>query len=295
MGMGSHHSETGPTRAVSVGAIHDFYSYFQSFIRDRNMYYVVEEIVKPLTAPQRVSYAELVGCCPVEWFVSHFWGSGFAHFVESLQSHAEAASTKATGAIASGGQRSRPAWRQTRYWICSFSNNQWEIDQELGHDGVYNSSFYKALMAPSCHGTLMVLDHQLLPLTRSWCLFELMQTFQRPQTSSFTGLSLGTSQGVLNDGKAPVDVVMQLSERLLQCRLQDATASNEDDKQMIDQAVREHGGFEQMDALVKNNVADILRRSMDKIQEDLGGLLARSKTKEADDSSERKLQSKIAL
>ena len=52
------------------------------------MYYVNENLVKPLTQAECISYAELVGPSPVAWFVSHYWGTGLRHFVESIRKHA---------------------------------------------------------------------------------------------------------------------------------------------------------------------------------------------------------------
>lgn len=39
-----------------------------------NMYYMDANIVKPLTMPLKLSYAELVGPQDAMWFVSHWWG-----------------------------------------------------------------------------------------------------------------------------------------------------------------------------------------------------------------------------
>ena len=39
------------------------------------MYYMDANIVKPLTAHSKLSYAELVGPADAMWFVSHWWGS----------------------------------------------------------------------------------------------------------------------------------------------------------------------------------------------------------------------------
>ena len=48
------------------------------------MYYVCENLVKPLTKEVRLSYAELVGAHRVQWFISHFWGTSFQHFTEAV-------------------------------------------------------------------------------------------------------------------------------------------------------------------------------------------------------------------
>ena len=39
------------------------------------------------------------------------------------------------------------------------------------------SSFYLSLRSGFCMGTVMILDEHVDPLKRSWCLFELYQTF----------------------------------------------------------------------------------------------------------------------
>ncbi|CAJ1412528.1 unnamed protein product [Effrenium voratum] len=61
------------------------------------------------------------------------------------------------------------------YWICTFSNNQWAVEEELGST-YHESSFYQAMRSEGTLGTVMVFDEEAMPLTRSWCLFELLQT-----------------------------------------------------------------------------------------------------------------------
>lgn len=80
------------------------------------MYYVCDNIVRPLTAPSQLSWAEMVGPSPMEWFVSHYWGMAARHLVEAIRKHAQSA----------------PNWRDTAYWICTFSNSQWHVKAELG-------------------------------------------------------------------------------------------------------------------------------------------------------------------
>ena len=66
-----------------------------------------------------------------------------------------------------------------KYWVCSFSNNQWQLNEELGDgSGWQQCSFYLALRSGHCLGTTMVVDDDAMPLERSWCLFELLHTFQ---------------------------------------------------------------------------------------------------------------------
>jgi hypothetical protein len=202
------------------------------------MYYLCSNLVKPLTMQVALSYAELVGPSSVQWFVSHFWGMPFEHFIRCLKGHAPV--------------------QMTSYWICTFSNNQWKVSEELGHGNVEDSSFYLALRG-GCQGTLFVLDEEVLPLTRSWCLFELFQTEllsreveqncetrqTRETHQSAFQLLLGTSSGVMNYGESSMDLALKISKKLATLRLQDAQASCPEDKLMINEAVSKHpGGFQ---------------------------------------------------
>lgn len=122
--------QRGPHRALTVSQLEHFHQFFESFIRDRSMYYIYANLVKPLTVASKLSYAELVGSKMVDWFVSHYWGTPFRHFWETVRKHSQ---TLDTGS-------SSPA-----YWICTFSNNQWAVDEELGGGNVLDSSFYLSL------------------------------------------------------------------------------------------------------------------------------------------------------
>merc|ERR1719461_1200186 len=108
------------------------------------MYYLCPNLVMPLTEPDQLSYAEVAGPKDVQWFVSHYWGHTFRLFVESISKHAELTQG------ASG-------WRNIAYWVCTLSNNQWRVKEELGID-CEDSSFHHALRSSTCLGTAMVMD-----------------------------------------------------------------------------------------------------------------------------------------
>lgn len=242
--------ERGPGRAVQAGQLWRFFLAFETLIRQqRSMYYVVSNLLMPLTAKRRLSYAELVGPHQVMWFVSHFWGTSFRHFVQSVRKHAESVAPY-----------SQLPWSSAAYWICSFSNNQWEVEAEVGHSWE-DSSFFKTLDCEDCCGTAMILDDEAMPLTRAWCLFEVLQTKEiKNKRPDFEGLWLCTSTGVLHEGKAGVDVALHLAKRLSTLRLEDATASVQKDKDMIDLLVSQMpGGFDAMNRFVKSNIAEALR------------------------------------
>mmetsp|Transcript_33003 Transcript_33003/g.108345 ORF Transcript_33003/g.108345 Transcript_33003/m.108345 type:complete len:1174 (+) Transcript_33003:48-3569(+) len=247
----------GPARAISIGKLADFDDFFQAHIRDRNMYYVNSNLIMPLTEPEKLSYAELVGASSVDFFVSHYWGHQFRLFTESLRRHAKH-------------WRADDQWKDTTYWICSFSNNQWNLKEELPGD-CDESSFYIALRDAGCKGTAMVLDERAEPLQRSWCLFELLQTFRliKERGEDFNGLSLCTASGVLNGGGTGVDIAMGIAQRLETLDLQFARATRMDDKVMIDNRVRMmEGGFPAMNQLLRSNVRDALTKVKDSFMKD---------------------------
>jgi hypothetical protein len=250
----------GPDRAVTVGKLYELYSCFQSFFlssvasRSRNMYYLASNIVKPLTRPQLLSFSELVGPSQIRFFVSHYWGDPFDKFVESIVRHAQ--TDNAWGRAKN--------WKTISYWICSLSNNQHRVEFEVGNGDWRESSFFKALRSDHCRGTCMVLDSGASPLRRSWCLFEVLQTFVLAGQGTNCGRSRGgllfcTSRGVLNSGAAGYDIALAMARRLSALRAQDATASTLADKTMIDDLIEEEWGFDCMNEFVRSNMKQALQ------------------------------------
>jgi hypothetical protein len=258
--------DRGPQRAITAGHLQDLFTQFAAFIRDRNMYYVAANMVKPLTKPDELSYAELVGPEHVEWFVSHYWGTKFKDFLESICKHAENTSDSAPAParpVRRGTsfcvERNIQSWigQGVRYWVCTFSNNQWDLGAELGCGKAEDSSFNLALRSPACRGTAMVMDAKAMPLTRSWCLFEVLQTLaiKREGRENFVGLQLCTAAGVLNAGMAGVEVALKVAQKLATLNLEDATATDPNDKAMIDACViQKHNGFEAVNRFVRESI-----------------------------------------
>lgn len=52
------------------------------------MYYLDPNIIRPLTAKVKLSFAEYVGPDEVEWFVSHWWGTKVNVYCDALKRHA---------------------------------------------------------------------------------------------------------------------------------------------------------------------------------------------------------------
>ncbi|CAK8988909.1 Extracellular matrix organizing protein FRAS1 (Fraser syndrome 1 protein) [Durusdinium trenchii] len=237
----------GEERAMTAGTLLDFVQFFESFIRERSMYYVCSNIVKPLTEPYQLSLVELVGPTMIQWFVSHYWGMPVRHFSDAIRKHA---------------QSYHGDWRDAAYWICTFSNSQWHVKEELGHGRWQDSSFYLALRSPECKGTTMIIDELVLPLQRIWCLFEVYQTICLTRSSHFHGLLLCTSSGVLQQGKAGTDVAVAVAQTVATLDTRSAVASAEEDRQMIHSLIEQMpGGFDTMNTFVCDTICNALEAS----------------------------------
>ena len=140
----SHPKDQG----LALSILWEFWEHFERFILQRNMHYVVGNIVLRLTASSQTSFVAIWGSRAVNFFVSHSWGTSFQHFVQCLRHHAS--SVNALDAA---------------YWICSFANNQWNIAADLG-DHIMDSAFARVLQS-GVRGVVMVLDQQVQPLTRA--------------------------------------------------------------------------------------------------------------------------------
>ena len=255
-------AERGPARAIHAEKIVALYEYFQSFIRRRTMHYVGYNLLMPLTASHKLSYAELVGPAQVAWFVSHCWSMPFADFVQSIRALGD----------------TKTDWRKIALWVCSFSNNQWAVEDELGGGDPMDSSFGLALLSPSCRGTAMVLDAGAEPLQRSWCLFEVFQTFRlAKQHADHQGLLLCTPTGVLQQGTASVDMVLVLAKKLASIRMEDAQASRPQDKINIDACVQAtEGGFPAVNRFVRQCIKTALDNAHSSFQGHYTALVALS-------------------
>jgi len=209
------------------------------------MHYVYGNLVIPLTKEEKVSYAELVWPHRVEWFVSHCWATAFADFVETISKHSEEVPSQVNSEIC--------------YWICTFSNNQWKLVEELGKD-IKDSSFYLALKSESCRGTAMVIDDTALPLRRVWCLFEIMTTYERNKSdTSFAGVFLCSHTGVLNKGSASMDIAIKNASAEMGIDFRHAGATSQADKDAIFSLVESMpGGFPAVNGFVRTSLQESL-------------------------------------
>eukprot|EP00435_Cladocopium_sp_Y103_P038670 s979_g10.t1 len=216
------------------------------------MYDVVPMIIKPATANTKGSYAELFTQKAVDVFVSHWWGHEFSEFVRALE--------HAAIELVAGKLKDRDA-DSLVFWICSFANAQWTVN--LG-SSLEMSPFERALASRTCKAVVMVMDEQAMPLTRIWCIYEVLRT-------SVLALPfyVATKDGVLmgervQENPQLAQTLLALAERLLRLKPEEAAASNDEDpldKRMIVDAVSDAVGVPQFALAVQSSLFEILRKA----------------------------------
>eukprot|EP00435_Cladocopium_sp_Y103_P070755 s254_g36.t1 len=159
------------------------------FRQDTNLYALDTFVVTPMSKPgicgarehdEQQTIAEANGFSSfsqlvnpfglfVHCFVSHFWGHDFASTVAALDLWAQTNHRKMTSEK-----------QALVYWICVFALNQHDVVEEVGtnpQQGPFN-----AALAQATGGAVMILDEEVKPLSRMWCLFEAsrLKDLQRP-------------------------------------------------------------------------------------------------------------------
>ena len=159
------------------------------FRQDTNLYALDTFVVTPMSKPgicgarehdehQTIaeadgisSFSELVNPFGlfVHCFVSHFWGHDFTSTVMALDLWADANYNKMTS--------EKDA---LVFWICLFALNQHDVAEEVGENPQQGP--FNAALAQATGGAVMVLDEEVKPFSRIWCLFEAsrLKDLQRP-------------------------------------------------------------------------------------------------------------------
>ena len=159
------------------------------FRQDTNLYALDTFVVTPMSKPgicgarehdehQTIaeadgfsSFSELVNPYGlfVHCFVSHFWGHDFTSTVMALELWADANYNKMTS--------EKDA---LVFWICLFALNQHDVAEEVGENPQQGP--FNAALAQATGGAVMVLDEEVKPFSRIWCLFEVsrLNDLQRP-------------------------------------------------------------------------------------------------------------------
>ena len=159
------------------------------FRQDTNLYALDTFVVTPMSKPgmcgarehdEQQTIAEAHGISSfsqlvnpfglfVHCFVSHFWGHNWTSTVTALDLWADANYDKLTSEK-----------EALVYWICLFALNQHDVAEEVGENPQQGP--FNAALAQATGGAVMVLDEEVKPFSRIWCLFEAsrLKDLQRP-------------------------------------------------------------------------------------------------------------------
>ena len=159
------------------------------FRQDTNLYALDTFVVTPMSKPgmcgarehdEQQTIAEARGISSfsqlvnpfglfVHCFVSHFWGHNWTSTVTALDLWADSNYDKLTSEK-----------EALVYWICLFALNQHDVAEEVGENPQQGP--FNAALAQATGGAVMVLDEEVKPFSRIWCLFEAsrLKDLQRP-------------------------------------------------------------------------------------------------------------------
>ena len=152
----------------------------KKFVQAANLYAMDSFVVTPMSRPgscdardqdsanvvplanEEMSFSELVNPSGliVHCFVSHFWGHLFSQTVTALRRWAEMNTQR----------MSTESPKSVVFWICLFALNQHAVADEVGENPMQGP--FNAALAQAEDGAVMVLDEQINPFKRIWCLFE---------------------------------------------------------------------------------------------------------------------------
>jgi len=125
--------------------------------RDQDSGNVVPQTYEQMSFSEVVNPHGLIVHC----FVSHFWGHLFSQTVTALRRWAEMNSQRM------GVENPK----SLVYWICLFALNQHAVADEVGENPMQGP--FNAALAQAEGGAVMVLDEEISPFKRIWCLFEI--------------------------------------------------------------------------------------------------------------------------
>jgi hypothetical protein len=207
---------------------------------DVNMYDACHYIVMPEAACVDASYAELrTNYGPANVFISHVWAESAVNTYEAINkfhnwTRMQSKTNSCTSDLKSV---------LLRVWFCTICNNQSRVAEELGSD-VYLSPFAQVLRSSSCHQVSLVSPFRAL--NRKWCNYEFCVASHEGKE-----VVMLTTEGVVQAGHVPPQTLNELAKTVVNFNCKDATCTSPADEKFIDDAVKQMGGYEHLDAELK--------------------------------------------
>ena len=176
-------------------------------------------------ADEKMSFSEVVNPYGliVHCFVSHFWGHLFSQTVTALRRWAEMNCER----------MDVESPKSMVFWICLFALNQHAVEDEVGENPMQGP--FNAALAQAEGGAVMVLDEEISPFKRIWCLFEISRLKELNQPFELIcemgSLSKPESLAVQQADPAAVERLLQATcEALWKVSALDAKASVKEDQ-----------------------------------------------------------------
>jgi hypothetical protein len=149
------------------------------------------------------------------------------------------------------------------FYICAFSNNQWNIDAEMG-SSVQDTPFFKVLQAPTTKMVVMNVDQIASSLLRAWCVFEFFLSVDT-QKSFILNTRFGPPDVLFESGIEAEMTLTHLFEVLQIMDIKQSSASVQGDLDMIHAHIETFKGCGVAEGLVG---ADALNRKIKSVVAD---------------------------
>ena len=187
--------------------------------RDQDSANVVPEAYENMSFSEVVNPHGLIVHC----FVSHFWGHLFSQTVTALRRWAEMNSER----------MDMESPKSMVFWICLFALNQHAVEDEVGENPMQGP--FNAALAQAEGGAVMILDEEINPFKRIWCLFEISRLKELNQPFELIcemgSLSKPESLAVQQADPAAVERLLQATcEALWKVSALEAKASVQEDQ-----------------------------------------------------------------
>eukprot|EP00927_Polykrikos_kofoidii_P028408 TRINITY_DN24817_c0_g1_i1.p1 TRINITY_DN24817_c0_g1~~TRINITY_DN24817_c0_g1_i1.p1 ORF type:complete len:702 (-),score=86.59 TRINITY_DN24817_c0_g1_i1:141-2093(-) len=170
--------------------------------------------------PVACSYSQLLNPrgMTIQIFISHYWGHEFRRTVDALTNYI-------SRHVADGDTRPD----QITVWVCAFALNQHNIEDELGSS--IETAPFNAAIAKASHGVAMIIDLEVEPLKRIWCLYELARADELGK--AFVLVDDVGARGSCRKSCLYEKDTAELADKLSNLSAFDASSSRTNDKLMI--------------------------------------------------------------
>ena len=139
------------------------------------------------------------------------------------------------------------------FWICAFANNQYKLEHALGKNGNLESSAFATALRSEIESVVCIIDPKCVIYTRIWCAFELFYVKCVLRHEKQLPMVLINEKGVISEGGLSGKVMYDIQLAIKNVRTADAEATEESDKQKINEYIRERGhSYAKLDDTLKD-------------------------------------------